>query len=205
EAEYQEARAAGRVREIPLELVAGRIAETLPTGPGLAAWLGQASAPELEDGALAGIAASFHRMAAWAAAGGLAAGAQIASRPAKADSRAEVEADGRPGRVTSDAAGQVALALAMSHDGATSWADLAVTLTWRLPATAAALAAGKIDLARARMIARMTGPLDDAKARQVEAAVLGRAGWQTLGQLYAALRRAVLKADPEGAGRRREQ
>ena len=34
EAEYQEALAAGRVRDIPLELVAGRIAETLPTGPG---------------------------------------------------------------------------------------------------------------------------------------------------------------------------
>src|SRR5262245_46935180 len=205
EAEYQEAVAAGRVRSIPMELVAGRIAETLPTGPGLAAWLGQASAPELEDGALAGIAASFHRMAAWAAAGELAAVAQIASRSAKADSRAEVDADGRPGRVTSDAAGQVALALAMSHDGATSWADLAVTLTWRLPATAAALAAGEIDLARARMIARMTGPLSDEAAAQVEAAVLGRAGWLTLGQLHAALRRAIIKADPKGAEERRKK
>ena len=36
-AAYQEALAAGRVREIPLELVAGRVAESLPTGPGLAA------------------------------------------------------------------------------------------------------------------------------------------------------------------------
>jgi hypothetical protein len=53
------------------------------------------------------------------------------------------------------------------------------------------------------MIARVTERLDDEAARQVEAAVLGRAGWLTLGQLHAALRRAVLKADPEGAERRR--
>ena len=205
EAEYQEAVAAGRVRTIPMELIAGRIAETLPTGPGLAAWLGQASAAELEDGALAGIAASFHRMAAWAAAGELAAVAQIASRSAKSDRHAEVDADGRPGHVTSDAAGQVALALAMSRDGATSWTDLGIVLTWRLPGTGAALAAGEIDLPRARMIVRMTSPLSDEKARQVEAAVLGRAGWLTLGQLHAALRRAVLKADPDGAEDRRKK
>jgi len=91
DAEYQEAVAEGRVRTIPPELIAGRIAETLPTGPGLAAWLGQASAADLEDGALAGIAASFHRMAAWAAAGELAAIAQIASRSAKTDRRASTD------------------------------------------------------------------------------------------------------------------
>ncbi len=35
--------------------------------------------------------------------------------------------------------------------------------------------------------------------------MLGRAGWLTLGQLHAALRRAVILADPQGAERRREQ
>jgi Domain of unknown function (DUF222) len=204
-AAYQEAVAAGRVREVPLEWVAGRIAESLPTGPGLAGWLAQPRAAGLEDGALAGIAASFRRLASWAAAGELAAVAQIASRSAKTDRRAEVDEAGRPDRVTADAAGQVALALAMSHDGATSWADLGVMLTWRLPATGAALAAGEIDLGRARMIVRMTSALSDEAARQVEAAVLSRAGWMTLGQLHAALRRAVIKADPEGAERRRKQ
>jgi Domain of unknown function (DUF222) len=205
EAEYQEALAAGQAREIPLELVAGRIAESLPTGPGLAGWLAQARAADLEDGALAGIAAAFRRLASWAAAGELAAVAQIASRSARTDRRAEVDAAGRPDRVTADAAGQVALALALSHDGATSWADLGVMLTWRLPATGAALSAGEIDLARARMIVRMTSPLNDEAARQAEAAVLGRAGWLTLGQLHAALRRAIIKVDPDGAERRRRQ
>src|SRR5712671_4574831 len=45
EAAYQEALAAGRVSEMPLSVVAGRIAESLPTGPGLAGWLAQALAP----------------------------------------------------------------------------------------------------------------------------------------------------------------
>jgi hypothetical protein len=205
EAAYQEALAAGRAREVPLDLVAGRVAESMSVGPDLAGWLALARAADLEDGALAGVAASFRRLASWAAAGELAAVAQIASRSARADRRASVDKAGRPDRVTSDAAGQVALALAMSHDGATDLADLAVVLTWRLVATGAALAAGEIDLARARMIARMTSALSDADARKVEAAVLGRAGWQTLGQLHAALRRAVINVDPQGAERRRQR
>src|SRR4029077_12073756 len=101
-------------------------------------------------------------------------------RPARAARHAGTDPDGRPDRITPDAAGQVALALAMSRDGATSWADLGVVLTWRLPGTGHARAAGQIDLPRARMIARITPPLTDEKARQVEAAVLGRAGWLTL-------------------------
>src|SRR5215472_14342169 len=205
QAAYLEAVDAGRVGTMPVGVVAGRVAESLPAGPELAGWLALAPAMEVEDGALAGVAASFRRLASWAAAGELAAVAQIASRSARSDRRAAVDKAGRPDRVTADAAGQVALALALSPDGAAGWADLAVTLTWRLPATGAALAAGEIDLARAKMIARLTGPLDDAAARRVEAAVLGRAGWQTPGQLHAALRRAVLRADPEGADKRRER
>src|SRR5262249_6704908 len=182
-----------------------RVAENLPVGPGLAGWLALARAADLEDGALAGVAASFRRLASWAAAGELAAVAQIASRSARADRRALVDELRRPARGTADAAGQVALALAMSPDGASARTDLGVVLGWRLRATGAALAAGQIDLSRARMIARVTGPLSEEAARQVEAAVLGRAGWLTLGQLHAALRRAVIKADPDGAERRRRR
>jgi hypothetical protein len=123
EAAYREAVAAGRVREMPLSVVAGRMAESLPTGPGLAGWLAQAPAPDLEDGALAGVAASSRRLASWAAAGELAAVAQIASRSARTDRRASVDPSGRPDRVTADASGQVSLALAMSPDGASGWTD----------------------------------------------------------------------------------
>src|SRR6266568_518067 len=90
---YREAVAAGRAREVPLELVAGRVAESLPAGPGLAGWLAQARAADLEDGALAGVAASFpgRRPRRQPAAGELAAVAQIASRSARADRRAAVD------------------------------------------------------------------------------------------------------------------
>jgi hypothetical protein len=204
ETEYQAAKADGRVGEISLGAVAGRLAEWLPTGPGLAGWLAQTAPADLEDGALAGVAVSFRRLASWAAAGELAAVAQIASRSARTDRRAEADGSGRPDRITGDAAGQVSLALAMSFDGATAWADLGVVLKWRLRATGEALADGRIDLARARMIVRMTSSLSDTDARLVEAMILGRAGGLTLGQLHSALRRAVIKVDPRGAEKRRE-
>ena len=38
----------------------------------------------------------------------------------------------------------------LTDHAATDWAELSVTLTWRLPETGRALAAGTIDLARRR-------------------------------------------------------
>jgi hypothetical protein len=204
-AEYLDAVDAGRSSVVPLSVAAGRVAEILPTSPDLAAWLACNPAGDLEDGALAGEAAGYRRLAAWAQAGELAVVAQMASRSAAADKYTETGEDGRPAKVPADAYGQVSLALTMSQAGAEWWTNLAVDLQWRLAATGLALRDGVIDLARARAIAEATGPLDDAKARAVEAKVLPRAGEQTTGQLRASLRRAVITADPEGAERRREQ
>jgi hypothetical protein len=179
-------------------VVGGHIAEGLPPGPGLAGWLAAAGPGELEDGALAGVAASFRRLASWAQAGELAAVAQIASRAAARDARIGVAEDGRPARVPRSACSEVALGLVMSEYGTAWWADLAVTLTWRLAATGAGQREGRIDLYRARLIAEQTAALDDAAARAVEEMVLPGAGGQTAGQLRAALRQAVIVADPRG-------
>ncbi|HVB43830.1 MAG TPA: DUF222 domain-containing protein [Streptosporangiaceae bacterium] len=195
----------GRSRVVPLTAVAGRIAETLPTGPDLAGWLATSSVDSLEDGALAGMAASYRRLASWAQAGELAVVAQMASRSAAADDKIGVDEQGRPARVSEEACAQVSLALTMSQASASWWSDLGVTLTWRLAATGAALRAGQIDVSRARMIAEATGALDDETARAVEARVLPAAGDQTTAQLRAALRRAVIAADPQGAERRRQE
>jgi hypothetical protein len=197
--------AAAGGRRLAPEALAGRVAEHLPVGPGLAGWLGSAPAASLQDRALAGMAASWRRLASWAQAGELAVIAQIASRAASCDDKIAVAADGRPAQVPADAASEVALALAMSQFGASGWTDLAVTLTWRLAATGAALAAGEVDLPRARLIAEATGLLDDDAARAVEARILPNAGFQTTGQLRATLRRAVIAVDPEGAERRRKE
>jgi hypothetical protein len=204
-AEETAATLSGRSRDVPIGAMAGRVAESLAPGPDLAGWLAATSPKAVEDGALPGVAASYRRLASWAQAGELAAVAELASRSAVADGRIGVDDEGRPAQVTDEAAAQVSLALTMTRFGACWWSDLAVTLTWRLAATGRALAAGDIDLARARLIAEATSMLDDDTARAVEARVLPSAGTATTSQLRAALRRAVIAADPVGADRRRQE
>jgi hypothetical protein len=204
-ADYLESVDAGRSSVVPLSVAAGRVAEILLPGPDLAAWLASNPAAGLEDGALAGTAAAYRRVAAWAQAGELAVVAQLASRSAAADPKIGVGEDGRPVKVPADACGQVSLALTMSQAAAQWWTGLAVDLQWRLASTGAALREGCIDLPRAKAIAEATAPLDDDQAKAVEAKVLPRAGDQTAGQLRASLRRAVITADPDGAERRREE
>jgi Domain of unknown function (DUF222) len=185
--------------------VTGRVAEFLPPGPGLAGWLATTPATALDDRALAGVAASWRRLASWAQAGELAAVSQIAARAAARDEDIGIEPDGRPARIGPDATAEVCLALMMSQCGSSWWTDLAVTLTWRLARTGEALRDGFIDLSRARLIAEATSVLSEDAARVVEDEVLPGAGYQTLGQLRAAVQRAVIIADPEGAERRREE
>jgi hypothetical protein len=184
--------------------LAGPIAEALPAGPGLAAWLSGQDPATATNRDLMGMAGAFRRLASWAQAGELAMISQVAARSAAADPRVGLAPDGRPAVVTRDATAQVALELALSPYGAEEWTSLAVTLGWRLPGTARALAEGRIDLYRAKVIAEAVTPLSDSAARAVEDRVLPEAGEMTYRQLHAAVRRAVIAADPEGAERRRE-
>jgi hypothetical protein len=190
---------------VPAGALAGRLAGRLAPGPDLAAWLSLVPAGELGDADLAATAGGWRRLASWAASRELAAVAQIASRAAARDQDIGTGEDGRPARVPASAAAEVALELAMSRYGAAGWADLAVELGWRLAAAGAALESGDIDVYRARLIAEATGPLSDEAARAVQDKVLPAAGRQTPGMLRAALRRAVLTADPEGAEQRRKE
>jgi Domain of unknown function (DUF222) len=189
---------------VPVDL-AGPIAESMPPGPGLAAWLSNISLQNSSDRDLPGIVAAYRRVASWAQAAELAAVATIASRSAARDQRIGVDSAGKPAQVTPEAAAQVALALVMSQPGALSWMSLAVRLRWQLSATGAALCAGTMDLTRARLIAEATSMLPDDVARAVEGRVLPMAAEQTWGQLRASLRRAVIAEDPEGAERRRQE
>jgi len=192
-------------QSVPAGDLAGLIAEHLPPGPDLAAWLATAPVADLKDRDLAAAAGSWRRIASWAQAQELAAVAQIVSRAAARDEDIETDADGRPARVPASATAEVSLELTMSQCSASWWADLAVDLAWRLAATGEALAAGVIDLSRARLIAEATRMLSDQAARAVEEKVLPAAGDMTTGALRAALRRAVIVADPEGAERRRKE
>jgi Domain of unknown function (DUF222) len=196
---------AGQARTLEPAEIAGRAAGRIPPGPGLAALLASAAEGELPDHALADAAADFRRLASWAQAWELACVAQIAARSAARDPEITVGADGRPEQISRSACAQVSLALALTGVGAQWWTELAVALSWRLAKTGDALRAGMIDLTRARLIADATSLLDDDAARAVEAQILPGAGDKTTGMLRAALRRAVIAADPDGAERRRAE
>jgi hypothetical protein len=207
-AEEQAAAADGRMSQpLPPGQVGALAMEHMPPGPAQAGWLAAAAgkATSLDEYGLAGVAIAARQLASWAVAAELAAVAQIAARAAAADRRIGLAPDGRPARLCRDALGQISLALMLTDHSATDWAELAVTLAWRLPETAAALAAGRIDLSRAKVVAEATSVLDEDTARAVEAKVLPEAGRQTTAQLRARLRRAVIAADPDGAERRREE
>jgi hypothetical protein len=181
--------------------------EYMEPGTALAGWLEVAAggAASLDENGLTGLAIAARKQAAYASGVELTAVAQITSRAAAADRRVGVSAAGRPARVCRDAVGQVEMALRLSHDGAAAWADLAFTLTWRLPCTLAALAVGWIDIDRAEIIARATSVLNEQAARGVEAVVLPEARWRTYAQLRAWLHELVIAADPDGAEERRQK
>ena len=181
---------------------AGALAvEHMDPGPAQAGWLAAAAgeATSLDEYGLAGVAIAARQLASWAHCGRARRG-RAACRPGRGR-RPEIglAADGRPARLCRDAVGQISLALMLTDHSATAWADLAVTLCWRLPATGAGAGRrGRIDLARARVIAEATSVLGEDAARAVEAKILPEAGRQTTAQLRARLRRAVIAADPDG-------
>jgi Domain of unknown function (DUF222) len=83
---------------------------------------------------------------------------------------------------------------------------LALDLADRLPGTADALRAGRIDLGKAKAIAELTANVaDDAARAAVEARVLTRAGQQTVPELRRSLLRAVARVDPSANARRCRQ
>jgi hypothetical protein len=102
------------------------------------------------------------------------------------------------------AVAEVGLMLRASAGTAAARVGGAWSLCTRLPGTLAALEAGRITLAKARIIDAETLNLTDEHTAAVEAQVLAKARQQTPGQIRVATRRAVLRADP-GAARKRAQ
>ena len=152
----------------------------------------------VSDDELIGITRAFGRLAAWASAGQLAAVAELMARR---DGQVAAGADPHIAEHVTD---EVAAALTLTARAADNLVNFAAALQ-RLPGTRAALWRGEIDQARAWVVAEAVIGLDPAHAATVEAAVIGAAGRQTTGQLRAAVRRAVLAADPAAADRRQKE
>src|SRR5215831_10399061 len=207
---YREAIVAGRLLRPPGDgpqagdgcgFAAGGVADELPPGPVLAGLAGDAWSAglgRLSDDELIGVLCAARRLASWSAALELAAVTDLAARR-------EAEAAGTgscaPGEHIGD---EIAAALTLTARAADHLLDLATALR-RLPATMAALAAGRIDRYRATVIADELAGLGGEHAAAVEQEVLAHAPGQTTGQLRAAARRAVLAADPAAARERKER
>ena len=95
--------------------------------------------------------------------------------------------------------------LKLSKKSATQHIELSEDLRYRLRRTLAALIAGEIDLARARIISEGTAGMSPEEAAAVEAMVLPGAGKQTYVALGMAVGRAVMQVDPVGAIKRRKR
>ena len=183
--------------------------DTALPGPVLARSLEAATGAghaNLDDDELIGVLAGWAKTEAWAAAGRLAAAAELAARrPAETRAGAAARA-GRPATWSKYCADELAVALSISRRAAERMIPLADDLATRLPRTRHALAAGVIGDYKAQLIAEATRVLDDAAAAEAEAAVVpGAVTGKTPGQIRAAIGRAVLKADPEAARRRRRE
>ena len=144
----------------------------------------------------------FDRVASWAAARQARLLVELARRrPADA-----VAHSARTAGVASEyAPDEVGVALHLARGTAAARIDTAGRLLRLLPATHALWEAGRIDTLKARAIDEATRVLPDDKAGSVEARVLPRAPEQTLAQLKAALARAILAVDPDGAEARHRE
>ena len=180
---------------------AGGAADDLAAGAALAGLTGRTYADgldRLDDDELIGVLRAARLLASWSAGMELAAVADLAARRT---AEAEAAGDCAPAEHIGD---ELAAALTLTARASDALLDLALALR-RLPATMAALATGAIDRHKAAVIADELGGLRDADAARVEAEVVPDAPGQTTGQLRAATRRAVLRADPAAARERKER
>lgn len=110
-----------------------------------------------------------------------------------------------PEQMEASAVAEVGLMTRLAPRTAAARVVDAMALVERLPETLCALSEGRISLPAARAIAEGTSSLADEHLAEVQARVLARAGSQTPGQIRAATRRAVARADAEALRRRAAQ
>src|SRR2546428_4676762 len=142
----------------PTFVDAGSVDLTGPPGPVLAGVLASVRPEDVDSWDLVEVIRAWERQACWAAAGQLAAIAELARRrppyPAAEDGSERHRDAGHRSlpSVSEFAVDEVAAALRLSRPGAGVRLHLAVELDQRLAGTAAALRAGDIDVPRARSV-----------------------------------------------------
>src|SRR6202045_5233348 len=162
------------------------VAGMLP-GPELASVLACVDLSALDGFEVVEVLKAGRRLASWAAALEVRAAAELERRTVASDGDDAVEF----------VPCEVEAALTLTSVAAGNLMHLARSLTERLPATLAALAGGRIDVAKARVICDGTHLTSPGVAEFVENAVLPLAPARTTGWLRTAVRKAVMVADPD--------
>jgi Domain of unknown function (DUF222) len=148
----------------------------------------------LSDGELVGLIGAARRLTSRQAALELAAVGELAARRAGPD--------GAPGEHLED---EVAALLRLTGPAAARRVALAAAMT-RLPAVAAALAAGRIDADKAGVFAGELIVVDnDLAAAQIAARLVPAASGLTTGELRHKLRQEIGRFDPQATRRRKEK
>jgi hypothetical protein len=179
--------------------------EWFPPGPQLAICLsgGKNRLADLTDDELLQVAAAARRQTSWAQARELAAIAELTRRRT-----ADEESGDRDYRTLSareSVTEEVSAALTVTGNAAATLVHLAEHLTGPLARTGDALEAGRLDLAKARVICDVTEHLPEATTRRVESAALETASEQTTGQLRRRLNRIARRLAPEAVEERKRE
>lgn len=99
---------------------------------------------------------------------------------------------------------EIEVTAALAWSSATAQARMfdAESLTRLFPETVQLLSEGQVSFEQARSLAQLTGGMEDEAAQAVEARVLPRMPGQSASVTRQAIRRAVLRADPDAASHR---
>src|ERR1700738_4334886 len=166
---------------------ATRSVEGMRPGPELACVLADVDLSAVDEFEVVEVLKAGRRLASWAASLEVRAAAELERRTVASDGQDAVEF------VTCE----VEAALTLTSMAAGNLMHLARSLVERLPGTLAALSDGRIDVAKARVICDGTHLTSPGVSEFVENAVLPLAPSRTTGWLRAAVRKAVMVADPE--------
>jgi len=153
----------------------------------------------LGDDELVGLIGAARRMASWQAAAELSAIAELDARRRRDAARPERRGSAEvvSSSVSEQVSAEVAAALTLTGRNADGLLALARDLA-RLPEVRARLAAGRIDLGKARVFAAELSPLPDVAAGQIAGRFLDRAAGWTTSELRRALRGRGLVRRPGG-------
>jgi 5-methylcytosine-specific restriction endonuclease McrA len=165
---------------------ATRSVEGMRPGPELASALAEVDLSAVDEFEVVEVLKAGRRLASWAASIEVRAAAELERRTVASDGEDAVEF----------VACEVEAALTLTSMAAGNLMHLARSLDERLPGTLAALSEGRIDVAKARVICDGTHMTSPGVAVFVENAVLPLAPARTTGWLRAAVRKAVIVADP---------